>query len=33
VNFSSELLFDTGASQLQAGACERLRSLARTLNE
>jgi outer membrane protein OmpA-like peptidoglycan-associated protein len=32
VNFSSELLFDTGSSTLQAGGYDRLRSLARTLN-
>jgi outer membrane protein OmpA-like peptidoglycan-associated protein len=32
VNFSSQLLFDTGASQLQPGAYDRLRTLATTLN-
>jgi outer membrane protein OmpA-like peptidoglycan-associated protein len=32
VNFSSQLLFDTGAAQLQPGAYDRLRSLATTLN-
>ena len=32
VNFSSQLLFDTGASQLQPGAYDRLRTLANTLN-
>jgi outer membrane protein OmpA-like peptidoglycan-associated protein len=32
VNFESQLLFDTGSSQLQPGAYDRLRSLARTLN-
>ena len=32
VNFQSSLLFDTGSSNLQAGAFDRLRSLARTLN-
>ena len=31
VNFSSQLLFDTGASQLQPGAYDRLRTLATTL--
>ncbi len=32
VNFQSSLLFDTGHSTLQPGAYDRLRSLARTLN-
>jgi outer membrane protein OmpA-like peptidoglycan-associated protein len=32
VNFSSQMLFDTGASQLQPGAFDRMRSLATTLN-
>jgi outer membrane protein OmpA-like peptidoglycan-associated protein len=32
VNFSSQLLFDSGQSQLQPGAYDRMRSLARTLN-
>jgi outer membrane protein OmpA-like peptidoglycan-associated protein len=32
VNFQSTLLFDTDASQLKPGAYDRLRSLARTLN-
>ena len=32
VNFSSQLLFDTGASQLQPGAYDRMRTLATTLN-
>ena len=32
VNFSSSLLFDTGSSRLQPGGYDRLRSLARTLN-
>jgi outer membrane protein OmpA-like peptidoglycan-associated protein len=32
VDFSSELLFDSGSAQLEPGAYERLRSLARTLN-
>jgi outer membrane protein OmpA-like peptidoglycan-associated protein len=32
VNFSSQLLFDRGASQLQPGAYDRLRTLANTLN-
>ncbi len=32
VNFSSALLFDTGSSTLSPGAYDRLRSLARTLN-
>jgi outer membrane protein OmpA-like peptidoglycan-associated protein len=32
VNFSSQLLFSTGKSQLEPGAYDRLRSLARTLN-
>jgi outer membrane protein OmpA-like peptidoglycan-associated protein len=32
VNFESSLLFDTGKAQLQPGAYDRLRSLARTLN-
>jgi len=32
VNFSSQLLFDTGAAQLQPGAYDRLRTLANTLN-
>ena len=32
VNFSSQLLFDSGKSQLESGAYDRLRSLARTLN-
>ena len=32
VNFSSQLLFDSGANQLQPGAYDRLRALARTLN-
>ena len=31
VNFSSQLLFDTGASQLQPGAYDRMRTLATTL--
>jgi outer membrane protein OmpA-like peptidoglycan-associated protein len=32
VNFQSSLLFDSGSSTLQPGAYDRLRSLARTLN-
>jgi outer membrane protein OmpA-like peptidoglycan-associated protein len=32
VNFQSQLLFDTGASQLQPGAYDKMRSLATTLN-
>src|SRR5262245_36748584 len=32
VNFSSQLLFDTGASQLQPGAYDRMRTLAGNLN-
>ena len=32
VNFQSTLLFDTGSSDLKPGAYDRLRSLARTLN-
>ncbi|MEE8557364.1 MAG: OmpA family protein [Myxococcota bacterium] len=32
VNFQSTLLFDTGSSELNPGAYDRLRSLARTLN-
>jgi len=32
VNFQSSLLFDTGQSSLQPGAYDRMRSLARTLN-
>ena len=32
VNFQSSLLFDRGSSRLQPGAYDRLRSLARTLN-
>lgn len=32
VNFSSQLLFDTGANQLQPGSYDRLRALAKTLN-
>jgi outer membrane protein OmpA-like peptidoglycan-associated protein len=32
VNFSSQLLFDTGKSQLQPGAYDRMRTLAATLN-
>ena len=32
VNFQSQLLFDTGSSSLQPGAYDRMRSLARTLN-
>jgi outer membrane protein OmpA-like peptidoglycan-associated protein len=32
VNFQSQLLFDSGSSSLQPGAYDRLRTLARTLN-